>query len=207
MHATLTERLLDALIVNWPLVLVGIGGIWTAICALKPSRDAANAALLNARAVIDAERPWMIVTVEADPLSEGCFFFRAVNKGRTPANIVSACREMCIAYIPDMLPLPPHYSSPMYVPPDNLRVTDDPWNDHPSFCPDKMNVSAIRRVGFNEENVGAGTLCCYGEITYTDAFPDKEGRPTVHSTRWCYAYNPIQRSFSPTGPEEYRSKT
>jgi hypothetical protein len=80
-----------AILANYLLVLAGIGGIVVAALTLrkierqtKAGEDAANAALLNAQALINAERPWLMV--------EACGFpsitLKMVNKGRTPAQLI-----------------------------------------------------------------------------------------------------------------------
>src|ERR1039458_9853095 len=77
---------------NWALVVVG--GIasflaWSTLKTIKDQassgRDAANAALLNAQAVINSERPWISISVESPEPNK--FVYKATNVGRTPANI------------------------------------------------------------------------------------------------------------------------
>ena len=55
---------------------------------LRVSKDAAEAALLNARAIINSERPWIVVT-DVSTNSQVACDFEASNYGRTPAEIVS----------------------------------------------------------------------------------------------------------------------
>ena len=52
---------------------------------------AANAALLNAQAFINAERPWILVKAELAKRPESGTWYDvvAVNKGRTPAEVIS----------------------------------------------------------------------------------------------------------------------
>jgi len=53
------------------------------------TRNAAQAALLNAQAVINAERPWIVMVVEPHATMGG-FAIHVKNKGRTPARVVAA---------------------------------------------------------------------------------------------------------------------
>jgi hypothetical protein len=62
----------------------------------KAAEDSAKTALLNAQAVINAERPWIIVSVEPVSWPRGGFNIFAKNEGRTPAMITTA-RMGCIA--------------------------------------------------------------------------------------------------------------
>jgi hypothetical protein len=71
-------------------------------------RDAAQAALLNAKAVINAERPWIVIFGINDIKRGACFM--AGNMGRTPAEIVSFSAECrCIESIHE-LPEVPEFS-------------------------------------------------------------------------------------------------
>jgi hypothetical protein len=74
------------------LVLVGIAGIITAIYTLRTIRQqtrstekSAKAALLNAQAVINAERAWLdIDLLPVRPGESGLYCFRVWNHGKTP---------------------------------------------------------------------------------------------------------------------------
>jgi hypothetical protein len=80
-----------AVLANYLLVVAGIGGIIVASLTLrkierqtKAGEDAANAALLNAQALINAERPWLVVEASGFPY----ITLKMVNKGRTPAQLI-----------------------------------------------------------------------------------------------------------------------
>ena len=77
--------------------------------AADTAQKSASAALLNAQALINAERPWIIVVVKEN--GEGDFTFSARNYGRTPAEIVSFSSEITFVEedIQD-LPSEPSYS-------------------------------------------------------------------------------------------------
>jgi hypothetical protein len=199
----LCERLFDALVISWPLVLVGILGILAALWTLKDTKKAANAALLNAQAVINSERPWLLVTVESNP--EGEFFFRITNKGRTPASIVSGHREMeFVVGNPSNLSRQPSYSSPMYDPPSDFLVANEKWDDHPSFNPE----SVIDRDGKREAVMRSEEfLCFYGQVTYRDSLAEPKSGFGQHYTRWFYRYDPRRKLLMMDGPQEYRRKT
>lgn len=89
---------------NWVLTLFAVITAIVAIRTLrsineqaKSGREAAEAALLNAQAVINIERPWIFATVKkgnaqpTDENPEGAVQFKVhiENKGRTPAEIIS----------------------------------------------------------------------------------------------------------------------
>jgi hypothetical protein len=56
-------------------------------------KSAAEAALLNAQAVIRTERPWLVVQARLYDTHPGVRFFECLNQGKTPA-------QACICYRP-----------------------------------------------------------------------------------------------------------
>jgi hypothetical protein len=104
---------------NWALVVVGLLtfiAVWKQIkesaAATQAMRDslplqkaAADAALLNAKAVINAERPWVAIFVIYS--SKTGASFRAGNMGRTPAEIISfAVESRCVEHIQELPQVP-----------------------------------------------------------------------------------------------------
>jgi hypothetical protein len=86
---TITRDCFDrwTLIFSALLTVVGLLGIFLAWRTVSATRDNAKAALLNANALINAERAWIVIKVES--AGKNKFHFRAVNEGRTPAIITS----------------------------------------------------------------------------------------------------------------------
>jgi hypothetical protein len=86
------EKIISPLISNWPLVVVAIWGICIAVRTLKPTKIAAqaaqksaDAALLNAQAVINSERAWLDIDfLPVRPGESGLYYFRVSNHGKTP---------------------------------------------------------------------------------------------------------------------------
>jgi hypothetical protein len=209
---------------NWALVL--IGGI-TALAvwyqaqktaeATRAMRDAiplqqatADAALLNAQAVINAERPWLLIEYEWKKVEglEGYLFF-AVNKGKTPADIVEAhFKPVILNCIPDDLPLPPPtMNSPIFIPRrgDNLIVQGETWylNQVPIHPEDW-----IRNEGKLDEVMEAKAFpYFFGEIVYRDVIRPQGDKEGLHFTRCCFSYDAFMKVIRPTGPQEYRHKT
>lgn len=87
---------------NWALVVVGAGGVCIGLRTLryiaiqtKAASAAANAALLNAQAVIKSERPWIIgregdngFKLFGNPSLTPKFSLAIKNSGRTPGKLV-----------------------------------------------------------------------------------------------------------------------
>jgi hypothetical protein len=199
----LCKRLVDALVVNWPLIAVGIGGIWVALRALKPSENAADAAKLNAQAVIDSERPWIVVKVWPSE-KQGQFFFEATNTGRTVAIIISNWTDEIWVKAPDNeFPDPPKWKNPATFP--MLLAPNDSFviNALGSF-PDEV----IKSRG-NPAHVIEFLIFC-GRIEYRDVMHKESDGKGLHESRWCFSYakNPVLgQKFLAAGPKQYNDCT
>jgi hypothetical protein len=218
----LCDRLADAFISNWPVVVVGLLGIvvawWTLEDIKKQTLNTAhavaaidkhaNAALLNAKAAINAERPWMLIEYEWRKTEglEGIGFY-AVNKGETPAEIIEAYFEReILACIPDNLPTPPRYKSPIFIPKrgDNLIVKGETWDLNPvpihaeSWIDNSMKRDAVESA--------REFVYFYGVIIYRDMLHDSTDEAGLHYTRFCFAYDVFLKVLRPTGPQDYRQK-
>jgi hypothetical protein len=84
----------------WALFLTLIVIAWQS----TETRDAAKAALLNAQALINSERPWIMATIEESIGPRGGFQLYVTNKGRSPAMITEAQLGCVVA--PDVSALP-----------------------------------------------------------------------------------------------------
>ena len=107
------------------LAIVGYVGIMLAVSLLKKidrqtayaetaaeaAAASAHAALLNAQAVIHAERPWILITVEPSRGMENSFTVMATNRGRTPARIIDSAEQIRIAVDETRLPSTPEYEN------------------------------------------------------------------------------------------------
>ncbi len=210
---------------NWALVLVGIGAGVLAFFTLRKIRDqaesgkdaaiagkdAARAALLNAQAVINAERAWLAVSIDIevsnpnDPNETPKCYVAYLNQGRTPAKIIGIDFTHRFIDQPDNLPVPPTYNSPSFLPDSTFIVSRDSFKINPFFDPISILTQARKQVavGFSTE-----FLMFYGRITYEDVFANQEGEHVLHETRWCFAYNPnSQKRFVACGPNEYNQHT
>jgi hypothetical protein len=199
---------------NWALVIVGIWAACIAIGTLKQIRaetehsgKLAKAALLHAQAVINAERPWMLVEYEWKNTEglEGIGFY-AINKGETPAEIVEAYFERKILpCIPDKLPIP-QYKSPILIPKrgDNLMVKGERWDLNPvPIHPESWIDNSMKREGVTN---AMEFLYFYGVIIYRDMLHESTDEAGSHYTRFCFVYDVFLKTLFPTGPREYRQK-
>jgi hypothetical protein len=147
------------------------------------AQTSANAALLNAKAVINAERPWLLVQTKPLIGPMGGFNVFARNKGRTPA-MITAVHMGCVAVESiNALPTPAPYGSAnlmkdrIIIPGQRINVI---WFDGRSLrhtLGDKYPASSWD-----------GKVCVFGKIVYRDlANPSLH---EVHETRWIGLYQP-----------------
>lgn len=181
----------------------------------RAASDNAVAASLNAKAIINSERPWIRVTVLPDDEPDS-FVFRATVRGRTPARIIAGDATHTFVSRPDELPVPPVYNSPIFAPPQVLLV-DEEWFDIYSVNPRSI-IEQNRMTGNTGE---VRFLCFYGRVVYEDVFPVTEKEHVPHETRWCFVCSILEGQtgwrygysrdpdipFSPSGPWKYREHT
>jgi hypothetical protein len=168
---------------------------------LKVSQDAANAASLNAQAIISSERPWVLIAVDSAPdfdiPKQTHVYFRGKNWGRTPARIT----RMCVVSYPhirdaDFPEEPPYHQTelayPKYVIPGE------------SFPIENFNLSMEWTDAMWEEmSKKKQRLLFVGHVVYFDLFTDKE-----HTTRFCYFLSPNPGvGLVMTGPRHYNAHT
>lgn len=184
---------------NWALVLVGgvtAYAVWIqareTAAATKAMRDslpiqdkAAGAALESARALMNAERPWLFISpvgFRLLPSTENRFDWRVSNRGRTVANVVEVklrCRK-CRG-LEKILTNPPQYTTVVNfygkpLPPDGtLEAWSDIEKDDGDSGPlNEKDIDDILRRGDD--------LVAYCAITYKDHFGQ------LHESRFCFYY-------------------
>jgi hypothetical protein len=168
---------------------------------LNVSQDAPTAASLNAQAIINSERPLILVSFKAngwfDVPHQTHIYFTGKNCGRTPARVTRMC-VVSYPLTPDAeFPEEPTYHEtelayPKYIAPGDtfpiedfdLRVerTDTMWEE--------MNKRRER-------------LLFIGHVVYFDLFTEKE-----HVSRFCYFLSPNPGvGLIMTGPRHYNQHT
>ncbi len=145
------------------------------------ARNAAEAALLNAQAVINAERPWLLVAVKSMIGPMGGFSVHARNKGRTPA-LITAAHIGCVAVkdisaLPEKAPYGPGnlMQNKIVIPSGAVRII---WFD------DRM-LQRMLKEDF-PTFPWDGRVFVFGRVLYRDlANPDPS---VIHETRWIGLY-------------------
>ena|ERR1035437_9997534 len=170
-------------ITTWAILGTGFVIAWQS----NETRKAAKAALLNAQAFINAERPWILVKAEPSKRREFGWELIAVNKGRTPAEVVAQA-DNCIALdIMASLPDIAEYGKSKIYPTPQIILPDEPFvigeiTQYSLFKNDQASITRFRNV----ETEGY----VYGSIIYRDLLSPPSAEP--HETRWCFSILPWQ---------------
>jgi len=184
---------------EWWLCIFAVPSLGLIWWQAKATANAAKAALLNAQAVINAERPWIIVEFEditGVPSTIHTTLLKGVNKGRTPAKMIEGHSTHEIG--PVGFRPPDDYTAPFVAPNQNLTVQGD-WFPIWPLSPEALITPAERYGGVNPT-----FLYVYGRILYWGTFEDPQIKP--YETRWCFIYNPHTRSLG-RAPGTYAQNT
>lgn len=180
----------------------------TAAAAANAAAETAQAALLHAQAILNAERPWILVTAEPARGVESSFEITATNRGRSPATITSAFDQVLFAadeaHLPEALELKPAESAARFVPiillpGESATLKSIRREDVKGLCESEEKFKSVESW---EERL---FLC--GKVAYNDliAPAGKE----AHETRWCcwYIHGKQRSALVPAGPAGYNSHT
>ncbi len=207
---------------NLLLALVGYVGIMLALLLLKridrqtrfaeaaaeTASNNAHAALLHAQAIIESERPWLVITVEPALNVENSFTVMATNRGRSPALIVGTLEQIMIAINEAALPFTPQYEdrepkAPLVpiilLPGESTSIKPFNRDDLKGIC---ESEAELKRVENWQEKV-----FIYGKLIYRDLIAPSYKQ--AHETNWfCWYIHGRQKSgLVIAGPPSYNVHT
>jgi hypothetical protein len=176
--------------------------------ASQAASETAQAALLQAQTILDAERPWVLVTAEPTRGVESSFDITAANRGRSPATITSAMDEPLFAVDEEHLPAAPEFkrfeSAARFVPVillpgESATLKTFSREDVKALCGSDERFAAI-------ESWSERLFLC-GRVEYNDLIATAGNQ--THETRWCcwYIHGKQRSALVPAGPSEYNSHT
>lgn len=191
---------------NLLLGVVGIAGVVVGVITLRKierqtaaTEVSAKAAELNAQALVNAERPWLVAEVKPDDTMPHLFHVHIANVGRSPARFISCDATHVLVERADLMTIPPDYDSPITIPAQTLIATGQGFK-----VPHGYSISHLLKPG---EDV---TLVVYGRVLYGNTIDPKQ----THETRWCFGYIFVPDSmrlmkgeFVLCGPDEYTKHT
>jgi hypothetical protein len=177
--------------------------------AAKAAQDGAEAALLNAKAIINTERPWLVIGVKqinnTDTGALALFVFTCLNQGNTPAQIKQIDANYRIVTDPFDLPVPMTEGdvNPRTLPQRTFIVHKDSFTIRPEINPESILFDHRNGV----KQAPGEFLMFFGRIKYHDVFQSWGPGRKAHETRWCYWYNETDGTLIPAGPDEYNKHT
>jgi hypothetical protein len=203
---------------NLVLVILGYVGILLAISTLRKierqtrygeaaataAAESAQAALLHAQAIVRAERPWILVTVEPSRSTQNGFSVMVTNRGHSPARIESATDAIAISVDETQLPAVPAYGnaepnapagSMILLPGESTAIRSFCRNDVKGIC---ETGERLKRVEDWEEKI-----FLYGKVAYRDLMAPGEEQP--YETSWCcwYIHGRQKSGMVMAGPPAY----
>jgi hypothetical protein len=136
--------------------------------AAQAAANSAKAVLLLAQAQERAERPWIMVTAEADPGIRDCFSVMVTNRGHSPTKIVSLMDSVATANDESQLPAEPIFHADPRAPRDPIFLLPGESRKIKSFRRDDVqticnNPEDLRRVEDWEVKI-----FLYGKVAYAD---------------------------------------
>lgn len=203
---------------NILLALLGYAGILVALSLLKKierqskfvetvataAAESAQAALHHAKAILHAERPWVLITVAPSPSVENGFTIMATNRGRSPARIIAMVEQTTIVRDETQLPKVPEYqaASPD-APPISIILLPGEFTSIKSFCRDDVSglcetEDALWRIENWEERI-----FLYGKVVYRNLLAPDEAPD--HVTAWScrYIHGRQKSGLVVAGPQKY----
>ena len=176
--------------------------------AATAAAEVAQAALLHAHVIVNAERPWVLVTAEPTRGVDNSFDITATNRGRSPATITSSVDQVMFAADEAHLPGVPEFSQVeskarlvpiILLPGESATLKTFSREDARGFC---ESDEKFARVENWEER-----LFLLGKITYNDLIAP-EGKE-AHQTNWCcwYIHGRQKSALVPAGPAAYNAHT
>lgn len=192
---------------NLLLVLVGGAGLYFAWNTLKviavqteATKKAAEAAKTSADALMDIERPWLLVigpqfsNLPRENQEKGqpfqyvaTFAFNVKNYGRSPAWLIACGGTFNTIATPIDLPLEPTYKNHQEVELRGVVVT--PSEESPAIRIPHSEDTTISNDDWRQVSEGQKALYVCGFLQYRDAFKRS------HETRFCYLWSVTSHSF------------
>jgi hypothetical protein len=173
----------------------------------QAAADSAKASLMYAEAQALSQRPWLVVSAEAEPGPNNRFTIVATNRGRSPMRIVTLIDTIVIARDEADLPAAPIFQGEpkppripiILLPGESTELKTFSREDVKSVC---ETAEELRRVEGWEAKV-----YLYGEITYVDLRAPADKQP--YETGWCcwYIHGHQKSGMVIAGSPEYNRHT
>lgn len=175
--------------------------------AAQAAQESAQAALLQSQAIVRAERPWILMNVRPSQTIENGFSVIAVNRGRSPALIVSTIDEIVSAIDEAHLAAKPEYRSEPVTPEDPMILLPGETTELLAF-----SRADVKRICETEERLARvekweEKIFLYGTVTYRNIAATSDA-PAHQSSWFCWYIHGRQKSgMVMAGPRAYNLHT
>jgi len=204
------------------LAVLGYSGIMLALRTLKrierhvevgaataqAALDASDAALAQCQAIHEAQRPWILISIESFLTMENSFKVMATNKGNTPARIVGTVDLVGVAPDETHLPETPVFEDEkpgallepvILLPGESLGIRRFSRSEVKQICKTREE---LERIELWEDKI-----FIFGRVSYRDMLevPDKK----LYLTDWCcrYIHGEKDSALVVSGPPQYNKHT
>lgn len=174
--------------------------------AAKAAFDAAEAALIHVRSLVDAERPWLMISVEPTLGVENSFNVTATNRGRSPARITSKIDEIVYAadeaHLPPVPALKPAEAGAPFVP---MILLPGEYAAIKTIKRDEVRELCGSEEKFKKVEAWDERIFLCGRVLYDDLIAPS-GKET-HETAWCcwYIHGRQKSGLVIAGPPSYHT--
>jgi len=207
---------------NLVLVILGYVGILMALSLLKKidrqtgyaetaaeaAAASSHAALMNAQAILHAERSWILISVEPSPSAENSFTVMATNRGRTPAKIIDTAERTRLAIGEEHLPNAPEYTDEKRgVPYTPIILLPGEFTAIKHFCRNDVRGLCDSEERYRRIETWEEKIFLYGKVIYRDLTAPVDSQ--AHETNWCcwYIHGRQNSGLVISGPPEYNTHT
>lgn len=177
-------------------------GLYSVVGAIKQSLQfsevTANAALINAMAIIKSDRAQIVCKWRK--IGDSIFNLCIENCGKTPAPIVDVDIHTTTPPITESLPEVPRYLDQRVLQ-ARILCAEEKWCDAVGFTVE-MSANGFPTLW---DNIAHQKIRCWiwGRVRYKDIFNTDE----IHETRFCFFYESRINSFIVGGPAGYTQYT
>ena len=180
----------------------------TAATTAAAALETAQAALLQAQTIVNAERPWVLVTAEPAPGVESSFEITATNRGRSPARVTAALDRVLFAideaHLPEVPELKPVETGKRFVPTillpgESATLKIFSRDDARGYCDSDEMFKSIE--SWDQK------IFLVGKVTYSNLIAAAGSEE--HQTNWCcwYIHGKQRSALVPAGGAAYNAHT
>ena len=206
---------------NLVLVIVAYIGIMTALATLRrierqgryveeaaqAAVQTANVTLKHVEALERAERPWILINVRTAIGIENGFSVVAINRGRSPARIISTIDEIVCVADETALSATPAYQKEPATPKEPIILLPEETIDLVSFSRDEVSQVCSTDELMKSVEDWESRIYLYGKVTYRSLAAPDDAAPSESS--WCtwYIHGRQKSGMVVAGPPAYNKHT